>query len=304
MIDSGQLAPVLAELGLAPVDRIRELHGGSAAVFRIDLADGTPLILKTYDRAEKVPHREAYASRLLADVDVPHPRYLLIDESLTRLPCRFALTTYVPGVMGSEFLAERELFIGIGRLVRRLHSVVLPGFGALPAPEHETNAAYVRVLADHAFGRFVEYGGDPGLSRALWDIFDRDFAEVVFEADRPVFAHDDLHPGNVLVAGVGEELSIAGLVDFGNARASTAIMDLAKTIFVCEHEMPGSGELILAGYGSIDHPNPAKALAFYTMLHRVIMWWWLRHIGVLATADAEVDVMTALRVTAATGRMP
>ena len=301
MIDSGKLAPVLAELGLARVDRIRDLHGGSAAVFRIDLADGTALILKTYDRAEKVPHREAYASRLLAGLDVPHPRYLLIDETFTRLPCRFALTTYVPGAIGSEFLAERELFIGIGKLARQLHSVILPGFGALPGPEHETNAAYVRGLADYAFGRFVHYGADPTLATTLRTIFERDFCEVVLATDTAVFAHDDLHPGNVLVAGAGEGLEIAGLVDFGNARASTAIMDLAKTIFVCEHEKPGSGGWILAGYGSIDHPNPTKALAFYTMLHRVIMWWWLRHIGVLATADAEVDVMTALRMTVATG---
>jgi Ser/Thr protein kinase RdoA (MazF antagonist) len=301
MIESGQLAPVLAELGLAPLIGVEALQGGSAEVFRVDLTDGSAVILKTCDRPEMVPHREAHASRLLADVDVPHPRYLLIDESLTRLPRRFALTTYVPGAIGSEFMTERELFIGIGRLARRLHSVVLPGFGALPGSEHETNAAYVRGLADHAFGRFVEYGGDPVLARALRDILDRDFVEVVLETDRPVFAHDDLHPGNVLVVGVGEGLSIAGLVDFGNARASTAIMDLAKTIFICEHEKPGSGEFVLAGYGPINHPDPTKALAFYTLLHRIIMWWWLRHIGVLATADAEVDVMTALRATAAAG---
>ncbi|MBO9587188.1 phosphotransferase family protein [Devosia sp.] len=301
MIDAEQLASVLADLRLARFVGIEELRGGSTAVFRVDLADDTALILKTYDRAEMVPHREAYASGLLAAVNVPHPRYLLIDESLTRLPYRFALTTYVTGVVGSAFLAERELFTGIGRLARQLHSVALPGFGALPEPEYETNAAYISGLANHAFGRFLEYGADPVLARSLRAIFERDFASVVLEADRPVFAHDDLHPGNVLVSGVGAGVSIVGLVDFGNARASTALMDLAKTIFICEHEMPGIGAAVLAGYGPIDHPDPEKALAFYTLLHRVIMWWWLRHIGVLATADAEVDVMSALRVTAADG---
>lgn len=301
MVDIERLNHVLTDLGVAPLVKAEELDGGSAAAFRLDLADGTRLILKTYDREEKVPHREAYASSLLAGVDVPHPRYLLVDESMARLPHRFALTTYVPGAAGTGFLAEPELFTGIGRLARRLHSVVLPGFGALSAPEYQTNSAYVRGLADHAFDRFADYGADPALVMALRDIFERDFAEVVLDTDRPVFAHDDLHPGNVLVSGAGEGVSVAGLVDFGNARASSAVMDLAKTIFICEHEMPGIGAAVLAGYGPIDHPDPEKALAFYTLLHRVIMWWWLRHIGVLATADAEVDVMSALRVTAADG---
>lgn len=301
MVDIEQLNHVLADIRLAPLAKAEELDGGSAATFRLDLADGSRLILKTYDRVEKVPHREAYASSLLAGVDVPHPRYLLVDESMERLPYRFALTTNVPGAAGTRFLAERELFTGIGRLARRLHSVVLPGFGALQGPEYETNSAYVRGLAKHAFDRFAEYGADSALVKALRDLFKRDFAEVVLDTDRPVFAHDDLHPGNVLVTGVGSGLSIAGLIDFGNARASSAVMDLAKTIFICEHEMPGSGAAVLAGYGAVDHPAPAKALAFYTMLHRVIMWWWLRHIGVLATPDAEVDVMAALLATASKG---
>lgn len=299
MIDARNIAPILAAQHLPPLVRMSELHGGSAAVFRLDLSDGSAVILKTYDRAEMVPHREAYASRLLAKVDVPHPRYLLIDESLERLPHRFALTTYVHGSIGSEYLDDVALFKDLGGLARRLHSVFISGFGAFPEPEHETNDAYVRNMMDHAFGKFIDYGADAALATTLRAILERDFSSVVLESDRAVFAHDDLHPGNVLVTGAPQGLSIAGLVDFGNARASAAIMDLAKTIFICEHEKPGSGAAVLAGYGPIDHPSPDKALAFYTLLHRVIMWWWLRHIGVLATPDADVDVMTALRATAA-----
>ncbi|HEX9595470.1 MAG TPA: hypothetical protein VF982_01210 [Anaerolineales bacterium] len=52
-----------------------------------------------------------------------------------------------------------------------------------------------------------------------------------------------------------------------------------------------------ATYGKIDHPAPGGVLAYYTMQHRVIMWWRLRHIGVLASANSESDLMQNLQNT-------
>lgn len=298
MLDAEALRPVLSGLHLAPLAAVTELDGSSAPVFRLDLEDGSALILKAYDRAEKLPYREKRAAELLVGSLVPHPRYLLIDESLARLPYRFALMTYVAGRTGRAFTASPDLFVGIGRLARDLHSISLFRFGSLLEPEHDTNSSYVRALADHAFGQFLHYGAEPALTHHLRRILDDDFPEIVLESDKPVFAHDDLHPGNVLAMETETGIAISGLIDFGNARASCAVMDLAKTIFICEHEQPGSGSAILEGYGPLDHPVPDRALAFYTLLHRVIMWWWLRHIGVLNSPHAESDVMTALRETA------
>ncbi|UJW85585.1 hypothetical protein [Devosia sp. SL43] len=70
---------------------------------------------------------------------------------------------------------------------------------------------------------------------------------------------------------------------------------MAKCLFCSEHEAPGSAQPILEGCGPIDHPDPTSALSFYTLLHRVIMWWFLRHIGVLPTPDAPSDIMDDLR---------
>jgi Ser/Thr protein kinase RdoA (MazF antagonist) len=137
------------------------------------------------------------------------------------------------------------------------------------------------------------------LATKLRAIFDHDFDRVVPASTRASFAHDDLQPNNFLVIETNGELTISGLIDYGNARASAGVMDLAKTIFCCEHMTPGCTAAILDGYGPIDHPEPMRALAFYTLLHRIIMWWWLRHVGILPTADAANDIIPALEQTAA-----
>ena len=91
------------------------------------------------------------------------------------------------------------------------------------------------------------------------------------------------------------QLSPSGLIDFGNAYAADAVSDLVKWLFCSEHEAPGSTRHILDGYGPIDHPDPDRALGFYTLLHRIVMWWWLRHIGVIPAPDAPSDIMDDLR---------
>ncbi len=89
-------------------------------------------------------------------------------------------------------------------------------------------------------------------------------------------------------------LLLSGLIDFGNARAADAVFDLAKNLFNSEHEAPGCTAPMLEGYGPIDHPDPEGALWLYTLLHRVIMWWWLRHVGVIADGETH-DLIVALR---------
>ncbi|WEK50121.1 MAG: aminoglycoside phosphotransferase family protein [Candidatus Kaistia colombiensis] len=302
MVELHDLDPILAELELPPALSSTPLPGGSNEVFLIDLRDGAIVVLKISRMQETMPTRDAHAAALLAPLGIPVTRYLLIDESRNRLPFRFALTSYLPGLAAIDCAAHpnyRDIFREIGGLARRLHTIELPAFGTFPEPRHGRNTDYVRALADQAFARFLHYGADPALTEKLQRIFERDFDAVVPATRQAVFAHDDLHPGNILVVATGARLSISGLVDFGNARASAAVMDLAKTVFICEHMAPGSSSAILAGYGPIDHPAPQAALAFYTMLHRVVMWWWLRHIGAIAAPETESDLIEALRATAA-----
>ena len=297
-----QLRPIMREMALADPVAIAPLSGGSTNVFRIDLEDAAAVVLKSFDAGHVAPHKDAYAAGLLADLALPTTRYLLIDESKTRLPFRFALTTYLPGEPAEVFAAHPaypDLFRQIGALARTLHSVKLPAFGQLPDPTNPDNANHIRGFADYSFTRFVEYGADVRLAARLRTIFDRDVDHIAGASIQPVFAHDDLHPGNILVTETNGQLAISGLIDFGNAQASASVTDLAKTIFICEHSAQDSAPAILEGYGPIDHPSPREALAFYTLLHRVTMWWWLRHIGVLPTVDAPSDIIPALELTAA-----
>lgn len=304
MVELHELDPILAELELPQALSSTPLPGGSNGVFRIDLRGGATVVLKVFRTQETVPARDAHAAALLAPLGIPVTRYLLIDESRNRLPFRFALTNYLPGLAAINCTAHpsyREIFREIGGLARRLHTIELPAFGTFPEPRHSQNTDYVREIADQAFARFLHYGADLALTEKLQRIFERDFDSVVPATTQAVFAHDDLHPGNILVVATPARLSISGLVDFGNARASSAVMDLAKTMFICEHMAPGSSSTILAGYGPICHPAPQAALAFYTMLHRVVMWWWLRHIGAIITPEAQSDLIEALKATAAQG---
>ena len=301
MLQLDALAPILDGLGLLPALSADRLPGGSGESWRIDLEGGAAVVLKIYDDRKNLPRHDTHVARLLAALDLPVTQYLLVDDSQTRLPFRFALTNFIPGGPATAFASHRhyhDLFRQIGGLASKLHSIAMPAFGSFPNPAYSEHSDYIRSLADHAFGQCLAHGADPTLLARLQRIFDSDFAAIVPVTTQAVFAHDDLHPGNVLAVETDAGLSISGLIDFGNARASCAVMDLAKTIFICEHDAPGSGAAILEGYGAIDHPSPTEALAFYTLLHRLIMWWWLRHVGVIESADADSDIMTALRITA------
>lgn len=301
-----ELRPILSELGLAPAGEITRFQGGSTAVYRLELTDGTRLVLKTFEGDHLLPRKDEYASRLLEGLDIIATRYLRVDESLTHLPVRYALTTYVEGERAQLFAAHpdyQSVMRQLGALARKLHGITLPAFGGMPAEggraRHASNVDYIRGYVHGTFPFFLEQGGDPAMATALRRLLERDFDAVVPQSGPAVFAHSDLQPHNVLVVERDGKLRLSGLIDYGNMRAESAPMDLAKTIFCTEHDTPGSTAAILDGYGPIDHPEPAKALAFYTTLHRLTMWSWLRKIGTLPTPDAPSDIIDALRVTVA-----
>lgn len=305
-IDQQTLDAALAPLNVARVQSLTELAGGSAKVFRIDLSDGSALVLKTYpdDRPRPMSsQREIFAARLLDGSGISATRHLMTDDSRAILPFRFAITNYLPGAAGGTFKHHADatrLYRQMGALARRLHAIVQPAYGAfgdtgILAPK-QTNEQFIDAVIGHAFNAFAEAGGDVELGRRLRAIVDRNFEPIVLHSAGPVFAHSDLHPNNVLATEDADgRLALSGLIDFGNAQAADAVFDLAKCLFCTEHDAPGSTPHILAGYGPIDHPHPQAALDYYTHLHRLIMWSWLRKIGVLPTPDAPSDIIDALR---------
>lgn len=292
-IDPDRLAAAFADFGLGVPTGITELIGGGARSFRIDRVDGPPLVLKVFNDA--LPYatgKETYASQLLRDLDVPMTRFLASDESRTRLPFRYTIANYLPGRQVMTFKDEPDvgdLYRQMGEMLRKLHTVPVPGYGAFgeagvvdPAA---TNAEFVARFFAHGFGRFRHYGGGEALAQRLEQIV-ADHADVIAYSKGAVFAHDDFQPHNVLAErDVTGRLQLTGLIDFGNAKSSDAVCDLAKALFCSEHDAPGSAAAIRQGYGPIDHPDPDAALWIYLLLHRLTMWWWLRHAGVIQEGE-------------------
>lgn len=292
-IDPDRLAATFADFGLGVPAAVTELIGGGARSFRVDRADGPPVVLKVFNDA--LPYatgKETYASQLLRDVDIPMTRFLASDETRTRQPFRYTIANYLPGKQVMTFKAEpdvADLYRQMGEMLRKLHTVPVPGYGAFdtdglhdPVP---TNTEYMDRRFTYAIGRFRYFGGDEALAGKLEAIFAA-HADVMAESRGAIFAHDDFQPHNVLAErGADGRLRLTGLLDFGNARASDPVCDLAKALFCSEHDAPGSSPHILAGYGPIDHSNPTAALRVYTLVHRVTMWWWLRHAGVIRDGE-------------------
>ena len=300
-IDRDQLAAVLADLGLGTLASVMELDGGGARSFRIDRVGDVPLVLKAFNDALPYPtEKETFAARLLRDLDVPLTRFLAADETRSRLPFRFTIANYLPGERVVLFKGEPDVFDlyrQMGAMLRKLHTVALPAYGNFGeggiVDGKATNAEFVSGLFAYGLERLRHFSGDDALAQRLEAIIAA-YAEVIAYSHGAVFAHDDFQPSNVLAArDENGRPQLTGLIDFGNARASDPICDLAKAVFCSEHDAPGSRAAILEGYGPIDHPDPDAAIWIYLLLHRLTMWWWLRHVGVILPGERH-DLMVDL----------
>lgn len=291
-LDLAHLAPVLANLQFAAPVAAESLHGGGEPHWRVTLADGSDLVVRSFPPGE-FPLYEAYASRLLSGLDLPVKRYLHFDDSRAYLPFDYALTNYIAGRPVRDFAGDADisdLHRQMGALLRQLHEIRLPAFGRLGTDGPTGPARFDQWLDRHipdVFRDFRAKGADEALASALEEHIAA-HRYVLYRSTGAVFAHNDFHPGNVLAErGADGKLRLTGLIDFGSAVASDATSDLAKALFIGNHEMPGSNPALLEGYGPVDHPQPDEALRLNLMLHRVIMWAWIRRTTPAETPDLQ-----------------
>ncbi len=288
-LDLEQVRPIVADAdpSLQPT-AVAHLAGGGTEVYRIDLADGPPLVLKLYaDEPTWNPAKEAMVAGWIADqASIPVPRWLKLDETRTRLPLRYAVTTWLPGQTMRSLMAEpgaAGAYREMGRLLRRLHAIPMSAYGYVVADgihdPRANNAAYMAGALAQAFRQFRDRSGEVELARRL-EAAARTRAQLFEACEGPVFCHDDFQQGNVLAERLGGgTLRLSGLIDFGNTRAGDPIMDLAKAMFCMRHEDPSSVAPLLEGYGDIDHPDVEGALWLYALFHRLGMWNWLTGLG-------------------------
>lgn len=288
------LSPLLEQLRLGPAVGAERLPGGSAPSWRIDLADGSAVVVRTlHESAPRTPDNEIFVARLLEGLDLPTKRYLYFDDSLGIVPRPYVITNHLTGSPVRDFLHAPDigdLQRQMGALLRQLHAFRLDRFGffdkdgptGLSDPDR-----WLRTYVEAAFTEFRTQGADPALATRLEEHF-MARVSILRDGRGPVFAHNDLNPGNVLAErDAAGRLRLTGLIDYGSAFAAPALFDLAKTLFICEHEMPGSGPAIRDGYGPVDHADPEAAIRLYLLLHRVVMWGWLRRYGTIAPGESS-----------------
>jgi Ser/Thr protein kinase RdoA (MazF antagonist) len=298
-----QIRPIIRGLGTFDAVALTPLRGGSTKVWRIDLAKGDPLVLKTYPEGMGwAPAKEAYAARLLRDFPLPVTRYLLVDDTKAKVPVSFAMANYLPGKPLRDLKSEpdiKDAYRQMGALIRHLHDTQFDAYGYIghegiihPQPNH---TAHMRERVDEAFRQFRHFGADAVLADRLERIVEERFA-IFTHSNGAVFAHDDVQQGNVLaVRGTDGRLELTGLIDFGNVRAADPVYDFAKCLFCAESEDPRCRAPMLEGYGPLPHPRPEEAMWLYTLFHRMSMWWWLRFVNAIPTAAEPHGIIDDLR---------
>ncbi|HXQ16076.1 MAG TPA: aminoglycoside phosphotransferase family protein [Caulobacteraceae bacterium] len=289
-LDVDRVRPIVSDLdrSLRPTG-VSRLAGGLTEVYRLDFAAGAPaLVLKLYaDEPAWFAAKEALVAGWIAKAcDLPIPQWFVVDESRTRLPLRFAITSLLPGTPMRSFRGDAHAaaaYRQMGAMLRRLHIIAMPAFGYVMGsgiePPHPSNGAHMADAFEQAFRRFRDHSGDAASTRRLEEAVSVRF-DLLTVCERPVLLHQDFQPGNVLAERRRDGgLSLTGVIDFANARAGDPLMDLATALSCCAHEDPSSRAPLLEGYGAADHPDVAGALKLYEFYHQLTLWGWFMQIG-------------------------
>lgn len=285
-----ELSPDLAQAVIDKLGRgwrvtaVRPLAGGSKDVFEIGLADAAPVVLKVYgDRAGFGLPKEEYVSGLIGDrFATPTPCWLLTDESKALLPRRFALITKLDGAPMTSRSGTPEaagLYRQMGAALRSLRAVTLPSFGYIMGAGYlkafDSNLGYMTAAFKVKFRDFAEQGGDPALIRRLQTRVEAG-AEAMAGCGQAVLCHNDIHPGNFLVAQDDDGAwRVSGLIDWENATAADPLFDLAKALDQIRHDDPPGRDPLLEGYGDLGRSDAQAAIQVYRIYHKLEMRNWL-----------------------------
>lgn len=251
---------------LAPLERIRRREGVQATEWRraplgrnVVFFLGDDLVVKIVppfwsDQAE----REAQAltlvagrlrvrtPQLLGSGEIDGWRYLLLSRLEGRL-----LDWNWSSLAASE---RRSLARQSGELARALHDLEPPAEAAAAL-----RFEWAALLAKQREAAPTDFA-DGGLGRHLIDGFPRFLAGAGDLAAAPhVLLHGDLSPINLVVEGVGAEITITGLLDFGDSRLGPFEHEFISPVM---HFHAGEAEVLAAfyaGYG-LDFSRRSAAL--------------------------------------------
>jgi aminoglycoside phosphotransferase (APT) family kinase protein len=252
---------IAASLGLAPVGATRLTGGEFAAVHRVDLADGSAVVVKvappdgpallSYERGLAAAEADYLALVSREAPEVPVPR--LVGRGPGWLVSSFLPGTSIRGLPAVG--ARREL----GAALARLHQVTGPHFGypggrvSGPSARSTYLAIIDELLADAArFGVVVPPDLRPLVGSA---------SAALVAVTRPALLHFDLWDGNVLAEGD----RLTGLVDGERWLWGDPLQDLVSPALGRRIEEEPDHP-VLAGYGPV-HLDPVRLT-----LHRIHLY--------------------------------
>lgn len=286
-VDLSALTGLLAPVGV-PVAAERLTGGMFATTYRVGLADGSRVIVKTAPATEAglltyehdLLRTEAEVYALCGDrPDLLMPRVLHVDLTRTHLPGDALVVTHQPGTPWTETgwgrpdedpraaRAQREC----GAFFARLHAVRGDAFGYpnVPALRDATWRGTCTLVLESLLSDAVRWGVALPVDaiRAGWDRH----AEALERVTEPRLVHADLWPGNVFVEPDG---AVVGVIDTERAFWGDPLWDLVGADAYAVTPPP----LLLEGHREqtgtdwdVTSPDAVSRLAIYRLLLALMM---------------------------------
>lgn len=268
------LSQLHAQFGVAPADVVtvvehatgrtvaathRLIRGDECEIHRVELTDGSVVYLRVAfpgTPSRKTLH-EAWAMDRARDREVPVPPVLATDTIHTADGNRTAMViAQAPGnqlvdVLPSLCPEDRSTVMNnVGRVLRTLHSISLPGAGVpddrgvWTDPDTYHCSYVIDRLAD------CQHLPAAGLTPTETAQVISALKNSVDTPGNPVLCHGDVSPQHVFI---DRELRIVGLIDWGMWHASAAASELAGLALT---HSSNDFSAILAGHGDA-LTNPA-----------------------------------------------
>ncbi|MFJ9940611.1 phosphotransferase [Streptomyces erythrochromogenes] len=257
----------------APAETFRVRTGPNAAVYRVRLADGRPVVVKLF--AAGASHGAADEARLLAAVAAS--RRVRVPAVIGQGPVPgLTVSALVTSDAGTRTLGDA---IGAGQMPRpaallRL-ALLLNAFHTIKAPTGARLAPGIGQQVS-ALGSHCPKQVFARLTPAL---------EVIAAGgrrERLVWCHGDLHLDNVIRS--GDRHFLAGeavgphlpeyVVDFEAATVDVPEYDLAQTLVTCDALEPSDRVFMAAAYG---RPLDGRLLDAYVAFQAVRGWTYAAH---------------------------